>query len=546
MATQCTRCGKVLPRGDAQFCNNCGASLPAGQEETSSSSSDGGVPSVGQASGNFSQSRPGSSSTGSVLKPPNDEKTSQSGSRPAIREQIAYQMPSRPSRRPGNNEPPDWMNQLERGVDNPKPPANPVTHNVAISTNSWSGVQDSTRAANKESIPGNGTKASGQLAFPSPEVVYPVRPAQGSPPRELRVKVWQTQGESDDKSLPEKEASSNGMGMYQMQSGRFENSNGPTNSDAIEDLPTAHLPAEHIPGYSRGVSGVHTGGASSSSRGAGPVMMPSHFDEVEQMSTRPMVSQSWADARPVWPTTGDFVQRHEGAVREMDQQVQRPVLQKPVSPLPFSQAEVQSQREVQPPLNTPPPSVAVAPRLARSRRKSRKPLVFMLILLGLLLVGGLSVWIVVYQPFAIPAVTNTDQPFQNSVLSISLRYPQGWAVHMDQKNGSVSFFDSSHTGQVTVVATDANGSIDQYIKKEAAQLGMTGQAKQSSLTFAGASWQQIKGSVVQNGATYIAILLATEHNNRFYAFVQMAPPGAYNGEEQLVFSHMRSSFQFLS
>jgi hypothetical protein len=171
----------------------------------------------------------------------------------------------------------------------------------------------------------------------------------------------------------------------------------------------------------------------------------------------------------------------------------------------------------------------------------------MLILLGLLLVGGLSAWIVVYQPFAIPVVTNTDQPFQNGALSISLRYPQGWAAHMDQKNGSVSFFDSSHTGQVTVVATDANGSIDQYIKKEAMQFGMTtGQANQPALTFAGVSWQQVKGSVVQSGATYTAILLATEHNNHFYAFVQMAPPAAYNGEEQLVFSHMRSSFQFLS
>ena len=240
------------------------------------------------------------------------------------------------------------------------------------------------------------------------------------------------------------------------------------------------------------------------------------------------------------------MQRHVGAVRETDQPAQRPVVQRPVSPLPLSRAGVQSRHEVQLQPNTPPPSVALAPRLARSRRKSRKPLVFVLILLGLLLVGALSAWIVKYQPFTVPAVTNTDQPFKNSALSISLRYPQGWAVRMDQKNGSVSFFDSSHTGQVTVVGTDANGSIDQYIKKEATQLGMTGQAHQSSLTFAGASWSQIKGSVVQDGATYTTILLATAHNNRFYTFVQMAPPSAYNGEEQLVFSHMRSSFQFLS
>ena len=540
MATQCARCGKVLPRGDARFCNNCGASLPLDQEETSSSSSDGGVPAVGQTSGNFGQSQPGFSSTVGPSGLPNEEKSSHTGSRPAIREQIAYQMPPRASRRPANDEPPDWMNRLERGVNNTKPPTKAGTYNAATSTNSWSGIEDSTRAANKESIPSNGTKDSGQLAFPSPKVVYPVQPAEGSPPRELRVKVWQTQEESNDKLLPEKEASSNGVGKHQMQSERQEHSSGPAGSDAIEDLPTAHLPAEHIPGKSRGVPGMPTGGASSSSRGAIPVTMPSHLDEVERQSTQPMVSQGRTGMKPMSPTMEDVVQRHEGIVREMDQPIQHPVVQKPVSPLPFSQGEVQPQ------LNTPPPSVAVVPRLARSKRKSRMPLVFMLILLGLLVVGGLIAWIVVYQPFAVPAVTNTDRPFQNNTLGIVLRYPQGWSAHFDQKNGSVSFFDSSHTGQVTVVATDANGSIDQYIQKEVVQLGMTGQAKQSSLTFAGASWQQIKGSVVQNGATYTAVLLATEHNNRFYAVVQMAPPAAYNGEEQLVFSHMRSSFQFRS
>jgi len=405
-------------------------------------------------------------------------------------------------------------------------------------------MQDSTRAAKKESVPGDGdgTKASKQLAFPSPEVVYPIRPASGPPPRELHVKVWQSQGESDGFPVPEKGTSINGVGTPQTQNERQQHSSQSMSNDAIEDLPTAHLAAERT----SLATGMPTRRASSFQKGATPVQVPSHLDEVEQLETRPLVSQSRPPARPLSPITGPAVQQHEGAVREMVQPVQRPVLQKPASPLPFSQTENQAVREVQTQRNTPLPVVAVAPRMTRSSRKSRKPLIFMLILLGLLVVGGLGTWIVVYQPFAVPGVTNTDQPFQNSTLNISLRYPQGWTAHIDQGDGSVSFYDSSHTGQVNVDASAANGSMNQYIKKEETQLGMTGEANQPSLMFAGASWQQIKGSVVQNGATYSVVLLATEHNNRFYSIAQLAPPAAYAGEEQLAFSHIRSSFQFLS
>jgi hypothetical protein len=437
------------------------------------------------------------------------------------------------------------MNQLGRGVYSAKFPAKAGTSNETNTTNSSSSnIQDSTHVAKKEIVPGDGdgTRASKQLAFPSPEVVYPVRPASGPPSRELHVKVWQSEGESDGLPVPEKGTSINGEGTPQIQNERQRHSSQPKNDDAIEDLPTAHLAAQHT----SLAPGMPTRSASSSPRGATPVQVPSHLHEVERLETRPMVSQSWPSSRPLSPIAGATVQQHEGIVREMVQPVQRPVLQKPASPLPLSQTENQAVREVQAQRNTPLPAVAVAPRMTRSSRKSRKPLIFMLILLGLVVGGGLGTWIVVYQPFAVPAVTNTDQPFQNSALNISLRYPQGWTAHIDQKDGSVSFYDSSHTGQVNIGASDANGSMNQYIKKEETQLGITGLTNQPSLMFAGASWQQIKGSVVQNGVTYSGVLLATEHNKRFYSIAQLAPPAAYAGEEQLAFSHIRSSLQFLS
>lgn len=402
-----------------------------------------------------------------------------------MREQIAYQPPARPARRPNNDEPPAWMNRLERGVDHQAP--------------------DSAHA------------------FPAPQG-HPIQNETGSA-RELHVKVWQSQ-EADEQSenlpLAEKEPETLSKSTRLPQAKQTFSNHSPGH-DAVEDLPTAHLPAEH----------------------RSSTLLPSHLNEVEQIETRPMASQRRPAVQPSPPTTARFAEQRVRAPQEMARPVQQSVLQGPVSPLPLSQPDIQSVGEMQVQRNTPLPSKAISPPATRARKKSRRPLMVMLILLCLLVVGGLVVWIVVYQPFTVPAVTNTDQPFQNSTLGIALRYPQGWTSHIDAKKSSVSFSDSSHTGQVTVSEAPAAGSMAQYIKNEATQLGMTGQANQPALTFAGASWQQVKGTLVQNGATYTAILLTTEHNNRFYSILQLAPPAAYNGEEQLVFSHMRSSFQFL-
>lgn len=564
MATQCTRCGMVLPKDNARFCNNCGATIPIRQGESSSTSEDVGVPAFGRARGDFSRSQPPSSFTASSNKPPDDEKLSHSGSRPPIREQIAYQAPAGPSTRAKSDEPPAWMNRLERGVSSPGLPAEARAPDEGISTASRSTLQDATRVSKKEILPeqGDGAKAPEQVAFPSPNVVHPIRHRDG-PPRELHVKVWQSQEGGDEVLIPETEAGPYGVDAYAVRRSRQGSSRPSPDYNEVEDVPTAHLAAEHLSGQVAQDPAVPIRNGqrlaeenraddlpTSPLTTAPPELlrsgskMPSRLDEVEQLETRPMASQRQGVAGPSSLTARKAFEQRERIRQEMAQPGQHLTLQKPVSPLPISQPGIQPVREVRTQRNTPPPSVAVPPGMARSRRTSRKPLMFILILLGLLLAAGVGTWIVVYQPFAVPAVTNTDQPFQNGTLGIALRYPQGWSAHFDANKGSVSFNDSSHTGQVIVIAAPANGNIAQYIKKEPAQLGITGQTSQPSLTFAGASWQQVKGSLVQNGATYSAILLVTEHKNRFYTIVQLAPPAAYNGEEQLVFSHVRASFQF--
>jgi hypothetical protein len=183
------------------------------------------------------------------------------------------------------------------------------------------------------------------------------------------------------------------------------------------------------------------------------------------------------------------------------------------------------------------------PPVTYPERKSR---MFMFILLFILVVGGLSAWIIVFQPFTVPEITKTTQSFQNTDLGVSLYYPQSWTAELDKKSEALYFYDDNHTDQVDISAVATGGkSIDQYISTVVGSLGMTGRKAEPSLSFAGTSWQQVQGSVLQSGATYTAVLLVTMHGGRYYAILQLAPATTYAQEDHLVFSRMRSSFQFI-
>jgi hypothetical protein len=166
-------------------------------------------------------------------------------------------------------------------------------------------------------------------------------------------------------------------------------------------------------------------------------------------------------------------------------------------------------------------------------------------LLFILLLGGVMAWIIVAQPFSVPEITKTTQKFTDTSLAVSLQYPQHWAFDVNKQNGTVSFYDDNHTDQVniTVVVADSQ-SINQHLAKTVSSLGITAQKTQPEISFAGATWQQIQGSVQESGANYTATLLVTMHGEHYYTFLQLAPFPTYPLEEQLVFSKMRSSFQF--
>jgi hypothetical protein len=161
-----------------------------------------------------------------------------------------------------------------------------------------------------------------------------------------------------------------------------------------------------------------------------------------------------------------------------------------------------------------------------------------------LLVVGIVASDILFQPFSVPAVTHPQQRFSDSHLGISLLYPNGWNAVLDQRAATVRLYDSTNTAQITISITDATGKeMGQYLEQQAKQLGMTA-IKSATVSFAGASWQQLQGSVQQAGADYTATMLATLRGKHLFTIIQAAPRNTYQGEERVVFAPMRSSFSF--
>ncbi len=209
---------------------------------------------------------------------------------------------------------------------------------------------------------------------------------------------------------------------------------------------------------------------------------------------------------------------------------------------PFEQPATQPAQ--QPGLRQEPSSSALV-----SPAKRPKRLVPLLLTIILLCSCGAVVfwaWTYIFQPFSIPPVTQPQQSFQNAGLGVALSYPNGWTIQVDQNNGTAHFSDSTHTARFSIRVVASNGQdAGQYLLQEAKQLGMTAPKPGPPLSFAKASWQQVQGSIVQNGANYTLALLMTTHADRLYSVIQQAPQATYADEDQVIFSTMRSSFKFL-
>ena len=516
MAKQCTYCGQTLPRDDARFCNNCGKTLPSANDRSENA-----TPSTQQPS--LSAGPPG---------------VSQESPRQVLREQIAQQPYSRSAKYSLPRRPPPWINQLEKKVYHAQSLDKHDDHIADVPAISQYQRQDANKTPGDleheqpeiEAPPGDEIPPDhAQTGGTSPEELYPPVSLTGSALRELRVRVWE-QGEdamqdeehaSDDlPTMPLVVADTPGLPNRSPSVSAKEKVAG--EEEIVDDLPTRPL--------------LVTPPQASTPDEISSDLFPG-FDEVEALDTHPLLTQ--LQGKVLSPATGIPAEPHKQAFRDQPGPAQ---VQKPITPAPFSQLRMEPAQR-----HTPPVSSA-APPLARPehRRKSRRRLALAFGLLLILLVGAVVAWIMLFQPFTVPPITQTTRPFQNTDLSVSLHYPQGWTARVDKKNGVVYIYDDNQTDQVDIRAAGTNGqSINQYISKQVALLGMTGQKPGTSLSFAGVSWQQVRGSVLQSGASYTAELLVTTRGDRYFAIIQLAPSTTFAQEDQLVFSGIRSSFQFI-
>ena len=537
MAIQCRNCGKTLPRDDARFCNNCGTLVPDHPFSLQSLAATKGSPPLPS------------------TDQPDNKKSQPGSSKPPLREQIAQQPPATP-RRPRHSNASRWVSELDtlehgklvpektagkwqerapeeeaKGQDQPPrelspaggedkgrqelaPDVDSLVETPTISSPSVPAAQplqspEVEPSAKKEDVPAPVAEEA--------DTQWEAK-VQMSPERVLRVKVWD-QGEPIPAAQDARKAASD---------------------DSVEDLPTGPLTVENSePGVQRDalpppILGVQT----------------SHFEEVTDLDTLPLLAPQQVRFAPEpverqamqgYPQPGDRAAAH-GAMNRQNY----------ASTPPAGQPALRAAWET--PGSTPvlPPQEQVwsqrAPIPAQARRSKRRvPALVTLVLICLLVAAGVAVWILKFQPFSIPQVTQPQQQFQSSALGFSLLYPNGWSVQVDRKSGTAHFADSSHTAQFSVVVVPANGQdAGQYLLKQAMQLGLTGSKPGPSLTFAGSTWQQAQGNVQQAGANYAETLLVTTHGSNLVLLIQQAPQVTYAEEEQAVFAGMRSSFQFLS
>jgi uncharacterized Zn finger protein (UPF0148 family) len=245
-------------------------------------------------------------------------------------------------------------------------------------------------------------------------------------------------------------------------------------------------------------------------------------DDAEHQPTRPLISSATplrADAVPATPALQQ--QASSPSLDQLD------TMQLPVQPQPH-------------PITPLPPSLRLAGR-------PRGPLLLLAVVLPILIIGGLSLWIVLAQSFSFSPSSATQpwQSYNDPSLGMSFAYPNGWSQQVDRNKSIVQLNDSTHTAQVSVAVSNASsGSLNQFAQQQAKQFGLTTTKPAPTLSFGGATWQQMQGNTRISDANYSGSILSTTHGSRHYVIVQLFPLDNYSDEERTIFTPMHAFWKF--
>ncbi|GCE06602.1 zinc ribbon domain-containing protein [Dictyobacter aurantiacus] len=579
MATVCTHCGTEIPRDNVRFCNHCGAPIPDHSLHSDA------------------RMAAGENAPDKI----NDALDSSSSS--SLPEQVARQ-PFAPSSRPAeaanakkvdNSNVTPWLGI--QGYDAPAPPPRPesrvTTREEQPSAGPSSGAgenasaprssrpaparpTDSGAAGGNVSArrPGQGARfgrsrgtsdqpAAG-FAWPEPmthviagrenaadpqaepQDAFPVLPSTPPPARKLHTKVWdnieETPTVTEVPAPAPSESSSNTPAAAQARS--------QSRKTEIEDLPTSSLsragleeedPIEttltHLPTVSlSSVSSPVLPETRPQRQGDAPPSSKTVADEhIDQMPTAQWQVPNLAKGQT--PSSSGRGNSLPGLASSAPQE-QRPAAAASVQPpvAAPTAAPVQLER----------PEAAPSFALVRSesvkKAKSRLPLIAIVavVLVCLLALGG---WFFSSHSSSSVQATRPVQSVTNDPLGVSLEYPTGWKSSL--VGTTLKLADSSNTAQITIArAASGSSNVATYLQQQATNLGMTNAKPGGTVTFAGTSWQQIRGDFQVSGASYTGTIYAGMHNNQLYTWTQMVPKNVAQDEEDLVFSPARSSLRF--
>ncbi len=482
MATACTYCGQDLPKDDAHFCNHCGMLVPSHP---------------------FSAQSLATSSPAMPL--PEQEK-------PVLREQMVH----RPVQKPIAQE---QVPQSPR----PRTTRRIAPDNLTASSIAWPAP------ITHVSVKDTSTPKDNAPVVPQEQQVQNPVPKPVVPERELRVKVWEQELTNPPTPIPESKPEEE--------------------RDEIEDAPTAPLEVSEQTTIGDPLSQNGTDRYSDDIANLDTISTPNNHAPISQLDTI-STPNNHAPTSQQAPRSAQSMHGNTPLPIEQPQQGKQAYTN---TPIPYSNMAPQPVRTVQPSQY---PSAKLAQSSVQEKRtgvvspiaptarhqKSRVPFIVLLALLGVLVLG-IGAWVVLTQPFSISPVTQPLQDFKDTRLGVSLSYPNSWSV---QHNATgVLFSDSSHTAQVKLNVTGDTSDAAQYVQQQAKKNGMTAIKPLGTLSFAGASWQQIQGNMQQDGANYTTTMLATMHGNHMYVLTQMAPQNVYTDEDNVVFSAIRHSFTFL-